>query len=259
MKSNVQKRYLGTTNIQISPLGLGTVKFGRNEGVKYPEGFDIPDDDALLSLLEVAKGLGVNVLDTAPAYGTSEERLGHLLKGQRRDWVIVGKAGEEFENGHSTYNFTLDHFKMSLERSLERLQTEYLDVFLIHSDGNDLDILNDDALIKTLHALKEQGLVRAIGASTKTTAGGLRALELMDVVMATYTADYTAEKPVLDKALETGQGVLLKKVLGSGHNTDIHSAMNFAFSHPAVSAVITGTINPKHLRENAEAIDRALS
>ena len=132
---SMDKRLIGNTGVSVSALGLGTVKFGRNEGVKYPSSFELPDDAQLQRLLVHAQELGINTLDTAPAYGTSEERLGNLLKTRRKDWTIIGKAGEEFENGRSQYIFTPDHFVKSLERTLKRLQTDYLDVLLIHSDG----------------------------------------------------------------------------------------------------------------------------
>ncbi|MDH5723815.1 MAG: aldo/keto reductase [Alphaproteobacteria bacterium] len=251
----MEKIELGQTGLKISRIGLGTVKFGRNQGIKYPSGFELPEEDFLAELLALAKSLGINTLDTAPAYGTSEERLGRLLKGQREDWVIIGKVGEEFENGESSYNFTPDHFKFSLERSLRRLNTDYIDMLLIHSDGKDMDILQNDDLIKTMHRFKEQGLVKAIGASTKTVEGSIKCLELMDVVMATYTPDYTDEKPVLDYAALYNKGVILKKLLSSGHNTDIRSCMKFAFSHPGCSAAIIGTINPEHLKENIKAFE----
>ena len=72
----MDKRKLGLTDIMVSPLGLGTVKFGRNEDVKYPRGFQIPEEKDLASLLSQAQALGVNLLDTAPAYGLSEEGWG---------------------------------------------------------------------------------------------------------------------------------------------------------------------------------------
>jgi aryl-alcohol dehydrogenase-like predicted oxidoreductase len=249
----MKKKLLGNTDIEISPLGLGTVKFGRNQGVKYPHGFEIPDEAALADLLSLAKDLGINMLDTAPAYGTSEERLGRLLAGQRGDWVIVGKAGEEFEGGESFYNFTPEHFEMSLERSLKRLNTDYIDILLLHSDGHDVENLSDD-IIATMAGFKQRGMVRAIGASTKTAAGGIRALEHMDAVMAVYTADYRDEEPVLDYAAAHNKGVILKKALNSGHNSDVGKAFEFAFSHPGVTAAIVGTINPVHLRENVAAL-----
>lgn len=254
----MDKRQLGQTGLELSPLGLGTVKFGRNEGVKYPNNFDIPDDAALSDLLALAKDFGINTLDTAPAYGTSEERLGHLLKGQREDWVVVGKAGEEFENGESSYIFTPEHFEMSLQRSLKRLKTDYLDVLLIHSDGNDMDILGHEALIRKMQEFKERGLVRAIGASTKTIEGGIMALTLMDTVMMAYNPDYTEEAAVLEYAAQQDKGVLLKKILSSGHNTNVREAFHFCFSEPAVTSAIVGTINPRHLKANVEALKSVL-
>lgn len=259
----MDKVKLGNTDLMISPLGLGTVKFGRNAGVKYPNGFEIPDEDFLADLLTQAKDLGINMLDTAPAYGTSEERLGRLLKGQREDWVIIGKAGEEFEDGESTYNFTPDHFERSLERSLKRLDTDYLDALFIHSNGNDMEILSNKNLIERLYEFKAQGVVKAVGASTKTVEGGIMALELLDIVMATYNPAYTDEKPVLDYAEKHGGGILLKKALASGHvdqfgDDPVQASMNFAFEHGGVDGLIVGTINPKHLKQNAEAANKAL-
>jgi len=254
----MDKRALGDTGIMVSPYGLGTTKFGRNIGVKYPTPFDLPEESALADLLGVAKNLGVNVIDTAPAYGLSEERLGRLLAGQRNDWVIVGKVGEEFEGGVSSYHFTADHFETSLMRSLARLNTDYIDVLMIHSDGNDLDILNDDALIAVMHDFKRRGLVRAIGASTKTAAGGIKALELMDVVMASYNPDYTDEKPVLDYATAHNKGVFLKKVLSSGHNVDTAAAFDFALSQTSVACAVVGSINTAHLKSNIKAVQAVL-
>ncbi len=97
----MELRALGTTGLRVSTLGLGTVKLGRNQGVKYPQPFELPSDQQALALLELAWDLGINLLDTAPAYGLSEERLGRLLRQCRRDWVIVTKVGEVFQNGQS--------------------------------------------------------------------------------------------------------------------------------------------------------------
>lgn len=255
----MDKRTLGQTDVAVSPIGLGTVKFGRNVGVKYPTGFEIPDEAQLADLLALAKNLGVNVLDTAPAYGDSEERLGRLLHGQRDDWVIVGKAGEDFVDGVSVYDFSPKHFERSLERSLRRLQTDYLDVMLIHSDGSDTNILADDALIETMQSFKKRGLVRAVGASTKTVAGGVKAINLLDLVMVAYHPGYKDEQQVLDAAARAGKGVLIKKALSSGHldqiggDDPVAASIRFALSHAAVASVIVGTIDPVHLRQNVAA------
>ena len=78
-----------------SVLGLGTVKFGRNRNVRYPggEGFALPSDREIETLLDVAVECGIRTLDTAPAYGAAEERLGKLLRTRRRDFFLVTKTG----------------------------------------------------------------------------------------------------------------------------------------------------------------------
>ena len=85
--------------------------------------------------------------------------------------VLATKVGEEFVDGQSQYFFDAAHIRQSVERSLRNLQTDYLDLVLIHSDGNDLDILGASDCIETLVRLREKGLVRAIGMSTKTVDG----------------------------------------------------------------------------------------
>jgi len=258
-------RRLGDTDLYLSPIGLGTVKFGRNQGVKYPEGFALPDDAALADLLALAKDLGINTLDTAPAYGSSEERLGSLLAGQRQDWVIVGKAGEDFVDGESSHDFSPAHIRESLERSLKRLKTDYIDVLLLHSDGSDLDILLRADLMAVMQDFKDEGKVRAIGASTKTVEGGIKSLDLMDVAMCAYNPLYQDEEPVLDHAAAQNKGILLKKILASGHVDDFNSedpvqdAMDFVFAHPGVTSAIIGTINPEHLKSNVEKAQRAIA
>ncbi|HQC72024.1 MAG TPA: aldo/keto reductase, partial [Candidatus Competibacteraceae bacterium] len=134
----MELRALGTTGLRVSTLGLGTVKLGRNQGVKYPQPFELPSDQQALALLELAWDLGINLLDTAPAYGLSEERLGRLLRQCRRDWVIVTKVGEAFQNGQSQFDFSAAATRASVERSLHRLGVAALDAVLIHSSGDDL-------------------------------------------------------------------------------------------------------------------------
>ena len=134
------KRPLGSTSIDVSSLGLGTVKFGRNQEVKYPTGFSLPVYRAIESLLDLARESGINILDTAPAYGSSEQRIGRLLR-DRDQWVICTKVGEEFTTGKSFFDFSAEHTRRSVERSLRDMKTDYLDIVLIHSDGEDLKIL----------------------------------------------------------------------------------------------------------------------
>lgn len=259
-------RALGNTGLQVSALGLGTVKLGRDRGVKYPDAYSLPDDRSAALLLDRARELGINLLDTAPAYGSSEQRLGRLLAGQRQHWLLCTKVGEEFANGRSHYDFSPEHVRRSVERSLRRLATSVLDIVLVHSDGSDLDIIERMGTLQALAQLRAEGLVRAIGMSTKTVAGGLAAARVCDVVMLTYNPQHREELPVLDACTELGTGTLIKKVLGSGHlagagggnEVGLQACMNLAFSHPGTGAAIVGTINRAHLEANVAAARRAL-
>ena len=246
-------RALGDTGLTVSALGLGTVKIGRDQGVKYPHAFTLPDDDAVRDLLARARALGINLLDTAPAYGSSEQRLGQLLT-DRHHWVIVSKVGEEFTNGVSHFDFSPAHTRASVERSLRRLNTDYLDCVLVHSDGNDLAVLREGVL-ETLDELKREGKIRASGFSGKTVAGGLAALERSDIAMVTYNLHQQDERPVIDHAAAHGKGILIKKAFASGHLAadlpdPVQASLELALGTAGVSAVIAGTIDPRHLQEN---------
>lgn len=255
----MQRRRFGSTDIFISPLGLGTVKLGRNQGVKYPQAFAIPDDAAAASLIALASELGINLIDTAPAYGNSEERLGGLLAGKRQDWIICTKVGEEFVDGESHFDFSARHTRFSIERSLRRLRTDYLDIVLVHSDGDDERIIEQCDTLATLEQCRRDGLVRAYGVSTKTVRGGLLAAQRSDAVMLTYHAEYTDEAAVLDYCAEHRKGALIKKAFASGHLADPNRALQFAVNHPGTGSVIVGTIDPHHLRQNVAAVNQALA
>ena len=260
---SLTKRQLGPSGIDVSVLGLGTVKFGRNQEVKYPTTFSLPSDQELVAMLDQARSLGINLLDTAPAYGSSEQRLGRLLT-DRQDWVICTKVGEEFLNGKSYYDFSETHVRHSVERSLRNLNTDYLDIVLVHSDGNDMHIIESTACLPTLMDLKEKGLIRAVGMSTKSLDGGLKAVELSDLVMVTYNPSTTDDAEVIRYANSLNKGVLIKKALNSGHvatagENSIENNLIFALTPAGVSSVIVGTISPEHLRENVESVVRALA
>lgn len=256
-------RPLGHTGLDVSALGLGTVKLGRNEGVKYPAGFELPDDHRARALLDQAWGLGINLLDTAPAYGSSETRLGELLRGDSRPWLICSKVGEEFENGKSRHDFSPEHTRLSVERSLKRLDRDCIDIVLVHSDGDDLAIIEQHGTLEALAELKQEGKLRSFGMSTKTLAGGLAAVPRCDVMMVTYNLSEQEEEPVLAACHEADCGVLLKKVFASGHLADVEddpvlASLRLALKHPATGSAIIGTINPDHLAGNVAAAREAL-
>lgn len=246
-------RQLGQTGISVSLLGLGTVKLGRSEHLKYPHAFKIPDDADARRLLDSARDLGINLIDTAPAYGTSEARLGELLTGRRRNWVLCTKVGEEFENGESRYDFSPEQVQRSVKRSLSRLGTDYLDVVLIHSDGHDVAILQQEGALQALQDLQAEGCIRAVGISHKTPAGARLAIAMgCDVIMTTLSITEPNEAALIAEAGAQGCGVLVKKALASGHGST--SSLKYVAAQPGVSSIVVGTINPEHLQENAEIV-----
>lgn len=281
----IPQRKLGSTGMEVGILGLGTVKLGRNTGVKYPGAFDLPNDRQAADIIALARDHGINLIDTAPAYGTSEERLGYLLHGQRDHWLICSKVGEEFTHGVSSFDFTPEHTRLSIERSLQRLRTDVLDIVLVHSDGNDLAIINACGTLDALTELKREGKVRAFGMSTKTVTGGLLAAQKADVVMVTWNLQHQTEIPVIDYAYRHNKGVLIKKALASGHvaqartadhdltgkmfsesglavketaaghqDQPVNQSLAMIFAHPGVSSAIIGTINPQHLLTNIQGV-----
>lgn len=251
----MQVRPLGTTGLHVSPIGLGTVKFGRNTGVKYPTPFDLPSDQQITTLLRTAAELGVNLIDTAPAYGTSEERLGQLLTtvAPRDHWIICTKAGESFENGVSSFDFSPAAITASIERSLRRLRTDRVEIALLHSEGHDEEIILRGGGLEALRDMQRRGLVRAVGISTKTPQGAMLAVDHCDVVMLTLNAVERADAPAAEAASRRGVGVLVKKALASGHAASPDDSLRFALAAPGVSSVIVGTLSPDHLRSSITA------
>ena len=260
---DIQLRRFASTGKSVSVLGLGTVKFGRNQGVKYPEGegFSLPTDQEISSLLDLCLERGINLLDTAPAYGTAEERLGQLLGKRRKDFFIVTKTGEEFDNGKSSYHFSAEHTRMSIDRSLQRLKTNYLDCVLVHASKNDLEIINNTPVLETLAQLKRDGRILSFGVSTYTIEGGKRAVDLCDAVMVSYNKSYPAEKAVISYAHEHGKAVLVKKGLASGHvNTlgGLEKNIRFILETPGVTSLVFGSVSAANILNNIRAAKAVL-
>ena len=263
---------LGSSGLRVGRVGLGTVKLGRTAGLKYPGPVSIPDDDAALELLRTARELGVNLVDTAPAYGLSESRLGELLPrvAPRKAWVISTKAGEWFDpaaaggRGASHYDFAPAAIRVSVERSLARLKVDAVDLAMLHFGAgfdDEEEVVRRGEAMAALHALKQAGKVRAVGASCAKPAAARAALAQTgagrpDVLMLALS---TAERdlvPVIADAARDGLGVLIKKPLGSGH-LDPCTSLNFVFGHAGVHAAVLGTTSPAHLREAVEIVAAA--
>lgn len=260
----MNKRKIALTDVELSALTLGTVKFGRNQSVKYPTGFELPTDSDITNLLSTAKDKGITTLDTAPAYGISEERLGSLLT-DRQNWQLITKAGEEYDvkNDVSRYDYSVKTLEQTLESSLRKLNTDYIDCWMLHSDGNDIANLTDEVIQVFIRA-KERGLVRSIGVSTKTVDGGNYALQHFDCIMMAISLENTDEKALFDIAKDLNKSLIMKKIYDSGwalssdtsqqqKQSIMQDTLKSIFQHPTACSAIIGTINPEHLQENIDA------
>jgi aryl-alcohol dehydrogenase-like predicted oxidoreductase len=249
------RRQLGRTGLTVSSVALGTTKLGRNTGVKYPVDFTLPSDQEVATLLESARQLGVNLIDTAPAYGESERRLSSFINNHRDEIVLCTKCGEQYLNGRSIYDFSAQAILASVEQSLRSLRTDHVDILLLHSDGNDVEILTQTDAIDTLSQLKKSGKIRAAGISAKTKRGILEAARTLDVIMAPFSQKEPSLAEALAEVQDQGLGVLAIKGLFSGH-LEAGPAIEFILSQPFIDALVLGTIDPAHLAEAAAMAQR---
>ena len=245
------RRQLGRTGFAVSPIALGTTKLGRNTDVKYPAGFALPSEEEVAALFQSALELGVHLIDTAPAYGDSEARLGALVANHRNKIVLCTKAGEQYIDGRSVYDFSAAAIAASVEASLARLRTDHIDILLLHSDGRDVEILTQTDTLEALARLKQSGKVRAVGISAKTNAGIIEAARSCDIVMAPFSQKETGLAETLAKAHDSGLGVLAIKGLFSGH-LQARPAIEFVLNQPFIDALVIGTLNPAHLKAAVE-------
>ena len=227
----MDQRRLGRTGPLVSTIAFGAFKIGRNRGTKYAEAYELPGDDDVRALLRGVLDLGIDCIDTAPAYGISEQRVGDFLAGAHPEIVISTKVGETFDERGSTYDFSAAAVRASVVRSLRRLQRDVLDLVYVHSDGRDRVILEQTDVAPTLQSLREEGLVKQIGFSGKTPDGATAALAWADVLMVEYHPDDRTHEDVIATAAARGVGIAVKKPLASGRH-DPEAAIRFGLSNP---------------------------
>jgi myo-inositol catabolism protein IolS len=155
----VKYRRLGKTELSVSTVGIGTWQLAGG----WDKHFLQPEVDRIFSR---AQELGINFVDTAECYGgehLSERLVGNSIKGNRDRWVIATKFGHNHSNGLSDENYRGAQVLIQLEASLRALQTDYIDVYQIHSATDDL--FNNDELWTMLDKQVQAGKVRWLGNS----------------------------------------------------------------------------------------------
>lgn len=241
----MKRRLLGRTECAVSEVGFGAWAIGGN---RYGNSYGPTDDAESIRAVHRALQFGCNCFDTADVYGHghSEELLGVALGRRRRDVVIITKVGGNFYNRdlhpllrdrvaqaagvpytqiapdaplpvtHDA-NFTPGYIRFAVDRSLERLRTDYVDVLLLHNPP--LQQIADMATYGVLEDLKREGKIRAYGVSVHSPDEGLAAIHatMPDVVELVYNlARREAESAFFPAARAAAVGVIAREPLANG-------------------------------------------
>lgn len=276
----VIKRRLGKTGLEVSPLGFGG----------GPIGFLETQQRQVSQILHTLLDLGVNVIDTAAGYLGSEEAIGRAVADRRNEYVLVSKCGDA--SAPDGPSWSAPAITQSIEQSLRRLQTDHVDVMLLHSA--DLATLERGEAVEALCRARDAGKVRFAGYSGDNEAA-VYAARLPDIAVIETSinlCDQANIEHVLPETLQHDVGVIAKRPLANaawkdlsqqpglygsyaavytqrlarmaidladfgidGHAPDAWPslALRFVLSQPGVHTAIIGTTHPEHARANVAA------
>ena len=166
-------RPLGTTGLTVSEIGFGAWGIGGDTGGAVAYG--PTDDQESLRALKRAFELGVTFYDTADLYGHghSEQLLGEAFRDVRARVILASKTG--FLDQAGRQDFSPAHVRTSLEGSLRRLGTDYLDLYQLHDPPMAL-LEQEPRIVETLEAFVQQGMIRAWGLSLRSPDDALVAI-----------------------------------------------------------------------------------
>jgi aryl-alcohol dehydrogenase-like predicted oxidoreductase len=210
----MQYRPLGRTGIKVSPYALGTLMFATSVGNADPE-------DSV-RIIHKALDAGINFVDTADAYGDSEDVVGKALKGRRDTVVLATKVSRPTGTDPNQQGASRRWIVTAVEHSLRRLQTDYIDLYQIHRPDPDTDV---EETLSALSDLIHSGKVRAIGAANTPAsaivdaqwAAERRGLERFRTEQPAYSLlNRGIEREVLPVARRHGMGTLVWGPLGQG-------------------------------------------
>ncbi|OLC13774.1 MAG: aldo/keto reductase [Candidatus Rokubacteria bacterium 13_1_40CM_69_27] len=266
----MERRRLGRTDIVASVLGFGGAEIGYQR-VSGP---------TVARLLGGALDAGLNVIDTAECYEDSEVLIGRAIGARRRELYLFTKCGHA--RGWGRPDWRPASLLSSIERSLQRLQTDYLDLIQLHSCS--LAELRQGDAIAALERARERGWARYIGYSGDGEAARY-AIECgrFDTLQTSVSiADQEALELTLPRARAGQMGVIAKRPLAnvawryarkpaepyyetywsrlrtldyeflkSGPDTAVGTALSFTLSVPGVHTAIVGTTKPERWQQNA--------
>ncbi len=209
-------RRLGKTDLQVSELGFGAWAIGGN---KHGHSYGPTDQGESLRAIRRAFELGCTFFDTADIYGhgLSEKLLQQALGANRQACVIATKVGNDFYHGPFRKNFDPDYIRFALEKSLQRLQTDYIDLYQFHNPP--LMMLERGEHYEILETLKAEGKIRYYGVSVHDAYEGMMAIDTgkPDVIQVVYNLlRQDPREELLPFAAERDVGVIVREPLASG-------------------------------------------
>lgn len=210
-------RRLGSTEMNVSVVGIGTWQFGGEWGRDY----DVPE---VRDILGRARELGINLLDTAECYGDhlSERLIGEAIEGRRDEWFIATKFGHRYTGAFERDQlWTADEVLRQLDASLEALRTDHVDLYQFHSGTK--EAFDDPELWPALAEQVRAGRIRHLGVSISSNADDdyqasharTRGAEALQVVY--NRLDRKPEQHFFPACQRDDLGVLARVPLASGY------------------------------------------
>ena len=286
-------RTLGRTGLSVSPIALGTVELGMDYGIPVPGDYGRPSDSAAGRLVHAALDAGVNLIDTAQAYGNSEAILGHALLGRRDQAVLATKVTVQHEGQTLRGDDLRRTMTEGLDNSLAALQTDYVDIWQIHNVDSDL-LAQSELVAEIFDQARASGKVRWRGGSFYGPALPLAALalDIFDAVQVTYSLfDQRLADRLFPAAAAQNVGILVRSILLQGVLTEradylpdrleplrarsrrfreliaaaapgltaAQAAIAFGLAETRIGAVLVGMRTESELQENLAAATTSLS
>ncbi|AIF66712.1 oxidoreductase [Terribacillus saccharophilus] len=207
----MQKRRVGTSDLQVSEISFGTMSIGT-------------DEQQGIRLLHEAQDLGINYFDTADLYdqGKNEEIVGKAFKGRRDKVILASKVGNRLDPGGESWHWdaSKEYIVSQIKESLRRLQTDYLDLYQLHGGTMDDNI---DETIDAFETLKNEGLIRYYGISSirpNVIREYVKRSNIVSVMMQYSLLDRRPEEQVLDFLTDNNISVFARGSVAKGMLSD---------------------------------------
>jgi aryl-alcohol dehydrogenase-like predicted oxidoreductase len=228
----IMTRTLGRTQADVTILGYGAMEL-RGQ----PRGPEIDDDTAGRLLNAVLDG-GINLIDTSPDYGRSEELIGKHLGHRRDEFFLASKCGCLLEPPADApppypHDYSPANVRADVEQSLRRLRTDRLDLVQVHMSPS-VEQLRDNQTVETLQELRKEGKVRFIGMSgILPNLPGQIAMDVFDAFQIPYSAVQRDHEELITAAAATGAGTLIRGGAARGAPSEDKNWRTGPLSQPA--------------------------